>query len=92
MTQKVYDKCLHTWMKDINTHIERIEVYDGTIFYPIKDSEEWNENTITFEYSWMYANSTLPVQNYRITIHRKDIKQIVMWNNYKYTHRRCQKW
>lgn len=69
-------------MRDIDTHVERIEVYDGTTFYPTKDSEEWNEDTI----------STLPVQRFRITIHRKDIKQIVMWNNYKYTHRRCKHW
>lgn len=55
-------------MRDIDTHVERIEVYDGTTFYPTKDSEEWNEDTI----------STLPVQRFRITIHRKDIKQIVM--------------
>ena len=64
MTHKVYNKCLYTWMRDIDTHVERIEVYDGTTFYPTKDSEEWNE----------------------------DIKQIVMWNNYKYTHRRCKNW
>lgn len=68
MTHKVYNKCLYTWMRDIDTHVERIEVYDGTTFYPTKDSEEWNEDT----------NSTLPVQRFRITIHRKDIKQIVM--------------
>lgn len=79
MTHKVYNKCLYTWMRDIDTHVERIEVYDGTTFYPTKDSEEWNEDTI-------------PVQRFRITIHRKDIKQIVMWNNYKYTHRRCKHW
>lgn len=60
MTHKVYNKCLYTWMRDIDTHVERIEMYDGTTFY--------------------------------ITIHRKDIKQIVMWNNYKYTHRRCKNW
>lgn len=59
MTHKVYNKCLYTWMRDIDTHVERIEVYDGTTFYPIKDSED---------------------------------KQIVMWNNYKYTHRRCKNW
>lgn len=79
MTHKVYNKCLYTWMRDIDTHVERIEVYDGTTFYPTKDSEEWNEDTITFEYRQMYTNSTLPVQRFRITIHRKDIKQIVMW-------------
>ena len=67
-------------------------MYDGTTFYPTKDSEEWNEDTITFEYRQMYTNSMLPVQRFRITIHRKDIKQIVMWNNYKYTHRRCKHW
>lgn len=55
MTHKVYNKCLYTWMRDIDTHVERIEVYDGTTFYSTKDSEE-------------------------------------MWNNYKYTHRRCKHW
>lgn len=92
MTHKVYNKCLYTWMRDIDTHVERIEVYDGTTFCPTRDSEEWNEDTITFEYRQMYTNSILPVQRFRITIHRKDIKQIVMWNNYKYTHRRCKNW
>lgn len=58
MTHKVYNKCLYTWMRDIDTHVERIEVYDGTTFYPTKDSEEWNEDTITFEYRQMYTNST----------------------------------
>lgn len=32
MTHKVYNKCLYTWMRDIDTHVERIEVYDGTTF------------------------------------------------------------
>lgn len=93
MTQKVFQKCKQAWSRDIDTHIAVIRTYDNDSFYPIKVTEEWTEDTITFHYVEYYGyGKDLQSAVYSISIPRKYIKEIIMYNNYEYLHRRCKRY
>lgn len=92
MTEKVFKKTRRNWILDGDIQLTLIITYAGDFFYPYKDTVEWNEEIISFDYPEQYdTEQGIDVRIWHIAIHRKDIQHIFMYKNGLWTHRRCKR-